>query len=79
MHRIHKSFERNPFSCILRPPLHKLATFGLPDVQIWDSFLFVLDLSLEDVLESFTFHLISVHSKESVKAAFVVAMVIVDG
>ena len=46
------------------------------------SYSFLTHWSLEDILESlavFTFHLITVHSKESVKAAFVVAMVIVDG
>ena len=43
------------------------------------SYSFLTHWSLEDVLKSSTCHLISVHSKESVKAAFVVAMVIVDG
>ena len=43
------------------------------------SYSFLTHWSLEDVLKSFTFHLISGHSKESVKEAFVIAMVIVDG
>ena len=43
------------------------------------SYSFLTHWSLEDILESFTCHLISGHSKESVKAAFVVGMVIVDG